>query len=415
MSGNAGIKRKIFVAIMATLWGVFPSCAAEISDRDGGWPYGLKGDGQSDDTAALQAAIQAQKRITLPQGRYRITGSLVLDAGCGIAGSGTLDVDFDTLQADGSNAALRCQGSNIRIEGIKIAKRFVDGSYGIGILLGGQGHKDIRIHGVDISGYSARYGIHLVECEDFEISNSHIHDFMMDSSADMIRDSPAGIRVTRSRRGVISNNRIFRIEVGSGGRVSASPMVPKYGKQGYQSDLMTVVACREIAITGNSLATSGEGIDLLLSQECTVAGNTIRDIWFQGIKMLGVSFTTISGNVIRDCYQGVGLADHAQFHSDCCGNAISGNTILDSGSAGSFGVPGPGRVRYGVPAGVDVHDASDYNVITGNVIMDTQAVKTMKAAIAANSAQHNVIANNVEDSAYTRPARNSEGSSGSND
>lgn len=367
---------------------------------------GLVADGKTDVTDALQAALERDHILRLPAGKYRITKPLRLGAGMGIVGEGTLVVDFDSGKPDATNIALLCGGNDIRIEGITIAKNFIDGSYGVGIQLVGTGYRGMRISNVEISGYSARYGIHLQECEDFQISNCYIHDFMMNADGDMISDSPAGIRVTRSRNGVISDNRVERIQVGEHGMVSISPLVPKYGPQSYQSDCMTVMQCRNVTMVGNTLITSGEGIDVLLSQECTIAGNVIHDIWFQGIKMLGVSFTAITGNMIRGCHQGIGLAEHGTFKADCNGNTIAGNTILDSGAIGSFGKPGAERLKVASlpPAGINIGGTSDYTAITGNVILDTQATKTMQHTIRRNEAKHNVIANNVEDAAYNRPA-----------
>lgn len=366
---------------------------------------GLIGDGRTDVSEALQQALDRDGIVLLPVGQYRITRPIQLREGMGIVGQGTLDVDFDSGEPDATNVALLCAGDNIRIEGIHIAKRFIDGSYGTGIQLQGGGYRGMRIRGVEISGYSARYGIHLAECEDFEISNCYIRDFMMNADADMIEDSPAGIRITRCRQGVISDNRIERIEVGPHGLVSISPRRPQYGPQRYQSDNMTVMQSRNITITGNTLITSGEAIDVLLSNECVITGNTIADVWFQGVKMLGVSFSTVSGNVIRGCHQGIGLFDHGSYNTDCNGNAITGNTILDSGAPGSFGEDG--NTRLNVPsipsAGIHVHGTADYNVIVGNVIMDTQTSKTMTHAILRNDKTNNVYANNVEDSSYERP------------
>jgi sugar lactone lactonase YvrE len=58
-----------------------PSDIPDLPDRDT-WvnvhTLGVKGDGQADDTAALQAAISRHPTLYLPMGRYRVTDTLVL-------------------------------------------------------------------------------------------------------------------------------------------------------------------------------------------------------------------------------------------------------------------------------------------------------------------------------------------------
>lgn len=353
----------------------------------------LRGDGLADDTAALQNALDTRKSVALAPGSYRITRPLHLSSGAALIGSGKIIVDFDSEKMDESNAALYGQGQDIRVEGISIVKRFRDGSYGVGVLIAA-GSQNIVVRNVEISGYSARYGIHVVESENFEITGCYIHDFLMDTSADMIVDSPAGIRATRCKSGVISNNRILRIEVGERDYTSVSPLRAAYGRQTYQSDCLTIMQCRAITLVGNVLETSGEGIDLLLSQECTVNANSIGNIWFQGIKMLGVRFTSVSGNVLRDCLQGIGLAEHAALKTDCVGNTVTSNTILDSGASGTFRVPS--RVREGLAnaIGVDLKGRCLDNVVAHNTILDTQPKKTMITAIRQDQKLHNVVEGN---------------------
>ena len=356
-------------------------------------PDDMRGDGVADNTAALQNALDTRKRVAIGSGSHRITRPLRLSSGAALIGSGKIIVDFDSEKMDASNAALYGQGQGIRLEGISIAKRFRDGSYGVGVLIA-PGSQNIVVRNVEISGYSARYGIHIVESENFEITGCYIHDFLMNTSADMIVDSPAGIRATRCKSGVISNNRILRIEVGAKGYASVSPVRAAYGRQTYQSDCLTIVQCRAITLVGNILETSGEGIDLLLSQDCTVSANSIRNIWFQGIKMLGVRSTSVTGNVLRDCLQGIGLAEHVALKTDCVGNTVTANTILDPGAPGTFRVPS--RVREGLAGafGIDLDGRCLDNVVAHNTILDTQPKKTMTLAIRQNQKLHNVIEGN---------------------
>ncbi|MCB9769195.1 MAG: right-handed parallel beta-helix repeat-containing protein [Candidatus Omnitrophica bacterium] len=245
--------------------------------------FGAVGNGFIDDSTAVQEALNSGQIIELVSGKYKITQSLQIPTGGGIQGPGTLIHAFDLLPPatpDTSHAALVSSGNDILLENFRIAKQFADGSYSNGVVF--QNGEGLRIKNLEISGYSARYGIHLIEVSNFEVSGCYIHDFRMNASADMIEDSPAGLRVTRSHNGTISGNRILKIEVGSTGRASISPIRPDYGPQGYQSDCMTIQECEGVTIEGNVCITSGEGVDLLLSKSCILTGNVISDTWLGG-------------------------------------------------------------------------------------------------------------------------------------
>src|ERR1700677_5148355 len=42
--------------------------------------FGARGDGHADDTAALLAAVASRSEITIPNGRYRMSGRIAFDA-----------------------------------------------------------------------------------------------------------------------------------------------------------------------------------------------------------------------------------------------------------------------------------------------------------------------------------------------
>ena len=70
------------------------------------------------------------------------------------------------------------------------------------------------------------------------------------------------------------------------------------------------------------------------------------------------------------------------------------NSIVNTGTPGSFGVSAPGRVPYGVTAAIYVDGTSRSNTITFNTITNPDPAAEMTTAIRTNS-QFNTIANNV--------------------
>ena len=70
--------------------------------------------------------------------------------------------------------------------------------------------------------------------------------------------------------------------------------------------------------------------------------------------------------------------------------------IRDTGSPGSFGIPGAQRVRYSGTHAIELHDDKcRNNVVVGNAITDTQTIRTTASGVRNNGGPTNVEANNL--------------------
>lgn len=112
--------------------------------------FGAVGDGVADDTAAIQAAMTAHKKVYFPAGSYKITSSLVLTTGAVLIGDG-MDRTYIKPHTIGmvairsNSVALYVQMSDLAIEPTTIT-----GFGGVGLLLDSVSQSafyNIRING----------------------------------------------------------------------------------------------------------------------------------------------------------------------------------------------------------------------------------------------------------------------------
>jgi len=124
-SGNAGL------GTVDTSGGVTPlytaphdgavarSVPSRLAERVSAKDFGAAGDGESDDSAAIAAALSAAGRVYLPPGTYRVASPVVLGAGQGLAGAGpgTVIAALGTLAATVRLAASDARLADLAIEG----------------------------------------------------------------------------------------------------------------------------------------------------------------------------------------------------------------------------------------------------------------------------------------------------------
>ena len=337
--------------------------------------YGATPNDSTYDHGGIQSAINANTSVYFPPGEYWLDQKLVVAAGKTLYGptSGPpaiLRVRFDT-GVNANNYAIEITGNDVTIQNLVIDKDFIDGSYGLGIIANNR--SNITISGVEIRDYSVRYGIHLIECSNFLITNCYVHDFMMNQSnptgneADMIQDSPAGIRITRGTDGVIRNSRVYNIEVGESGLVSISELVPGYGPQGYQSDCITLSDSSGITVEDNDLWNSGEIVDTVASDTCIVRNNRIQMGWYLGLKAIGTQNSIFKDNYVGDCAIGIFLTDHTTTSSETTGNLVDGNDFVNCGSKGIWNLAASSRMPFAISA-INIDNSASGNTVSNNRI-----------------------------------------------
>lgn len=136
--------------------------------------YGAVGDGEHDDTLAIQNAINSNKPVSLPNGIYKITGKVMLNVGTYFVGMG--------MSANSANMSttIKCVGNGCIVHNGYSTIRdmiIVGDDTNVGILIDSTGRgSNAIIDGVVVR--NCRYGVKFEgdQCQDTKITNCRIQN-----------------------------------------------------------------------------------------------------------------------------------------------------------------------------------------------------------------------------------------------
>jgi|GEM_PF-5216330 len=367
---------------------------------------------RADDTAALQATLDAGKTVTLTPGRtYHIRRSLVIrHAGTGIMGDGTATLVMDSDAGAFDNASPSAHD------------RY--GPNAVGIIARGIDRPIVQ--GVRITyseGIDERYvkAIAFRDCTNIVLDHNEAWNFTKAWGIFYIGGSTGGSVSFNTIRDSTTNSATFGqitgIEFDNDDKPSSDIRVegndihdltvgPQFLEAfGYQTDGINTVrqGTAHLVITGNRITHVGEAIDHF-GNSSVITENRLSRCYDFCIKLIhGAQFNFVRGNEVSDAgLGGIVLAVSDKSPQDTMGNVITGNVISgidpDHAWAGhqSFGI-GLMSVK-GAPHG------SRGNRIIGNLI-DLRNTGAIGLRAVARSGADNCFRANLVLHAALRTAR----------
>lgn len=284
--------------------------------------FGAAGDGTTDDTAALQAALADAggdgATVVVPPGTYRITQPLEVPGGTALIGPGEI------VQGSLATPGLRIMGSDVTIDGLTLlsgraGQEYADGAYAVEA----QGEPGQWLYRIVLRHLTVRnwgdYGVYLRQVRHFRVSG-----------CDLTEIGYTGIGVLSGSRGVIRDNRVDSISPGAAG--NAYGIIMSYsGKETESTDIVVrgnrvsgvfwegidAHGGSRLTIDGNTVSNSGDGIALArgdtaahVGSDNRVTNNLVEDSSRRAIVVVGQvatprSATTIAGNTFRRTAQAV--------------------------------------------------------------------------------------------------------------
>lgn len=388
----------LLITIAMTLSG--SAFASPMDTPNAKTDFGAAGDGTTDDTAALQAALDSGALVYLPPGTYKVTGDLTLLSGSGFVGTPETIVRFD---GDYKFDAL--DKSDIWLQGFTIKRNIAANTalqpliklyYTHDVVLDSLTLLDSKTTGntIAIRG-SYDSNLEVTDSYNYQITNNTIKDYHRISPGGLGSGSNQGVKGTGigvlvTRDFVVSGNRVIETQ---------RYFTPGSTLQNFQGAGIAIISSVDGTVTDNVVDYAGQGIDIgggnnnpargtsgfRGTARVAVTGNTIKDIYAVGIKLVnGASHNSVSANAIhRSGLVGIWLAPGATAVADQSvikGNVIYANTVTDTGS-------GPGKDAWSVPGskrntGITIEEAEDTvtrptgNLIIGNTVMDTKGIMT---------------------------------------
>ncbi len=294
---------------------------------------GLVGDGEHDDTDALQRAIDAGRRpLVLPQGRYRITRSLRVDLDQ--VGYFALDgQSVATLVMDGAGPAVHLVGTHYRTadpenfeervwqrQRMPVIERLaIEGRHPEADGVCAEGTMQLRLAGLHLR--MLRHGVHLIKNNrNVIISDCHIYQNrgvgIYYDQVNLHQSNIIGCHISYNRQGgiVARGGNVRNIHIS--GCDLESNMAPEE-----PPTANILIDCRnsqygtaEVAITGCTIQHNNPSRD---SANIRILGRSLDTPRVSPVREGNI---TITGNVLSDVQTNIHL-------SECRGVVITGNTM----------------------------------------------------------------------------------------
>lgn len=302
--------------------------------------FGAVGDGLTNDTTAIQAALTAAAgaAVFFPAGSYAINAALSVPAGTYVfAQTGAATVTQSTAGAN----AFTYAGDNITVDGLKI----VGPNSGTGSAVRADARNNPTIKNCQVQNWL--YGIQFRGCKNWTVTGNRVWGGAYDSgaSSDIFIYGSTG---APSSRGIVTgnfclsnNDNGISVDTNSGDKdllISGNVVYP------LQSDGVTPLA------DANNRRRYGivVGYNGTVNTRALVSGNVVRDVPYSGIYMNAATIPTgdvaITGNNVARCGFGTLYPSDSSLRAGiyCNGGAdsITGNVVVDCTTSGIKIAPG---------------------------------------------------------------------------
>ncbi len=361
------------------LWGVFlyatmPQPASARGQKENNMEtvsvraFGAKGDGNTDDTAAFQKAVNASSDIFVPKGDYVITGPINLEDNQKITLSNAALLKFRSIEKGKALFTIKSK-SNITIQGGQIDGEYDKNPTGTlgGIIIRGSS-RHITIKDMVIKNMPTNSEKHSLLGDGIYIGSAGADATAKIFPSDILI---SGVSLERNMRNNISvtGGRHIRI---TGCYFTGDPL--SAASVDLEPNTMDGDA-EDVSIVGNSFEKANSGIDITKSAHAVVvSGNTIDSITPAIKGSVGVHMgpkcydITVTGNVITGAHEGIRVNGK--------NSVVTGNRIVNSERG--LWVEGEGQV------------------VTSNLIQGTTEIGMMLSVIGGNIS-NNIFRNCVTD------------------